>query len=99
MIIELILIALAGGLGASGAIRVTGARERHSRAVEQYNRVLREVTFVKARLESELEKLGKCADVAFEKIRQANRILEPLKRERKSVVRTKNKASVGARKQ
>jgi hypothetical protein len=89
VIIELILIALAAGLGGSGAIRVATAKERHSRAVEQYNRVLKQIEFAKARLESELEKLGTCADVAFGKMRQANQILEPLKRHRKSLIPAK----------
>jgi hypothetical protein len=84
-----LIIALAAGLSGSGAIRVASAKERHSRAVAKYNAVLKQIEYAKARLESELEKLGKCADDAFEKMRHANQILEPLKRRGKSSIPAK----------
>ncbi len=89
MIIELILCALAVGFGGSGAIRAVSAKDRHFGALASYNSILHRIETVKSELEVQLEKLGKCADVAFATVRRANKILEPLQHWRSSHVPTK----------
>lgn len=80
MFIEFILMALAAGVAGSGAIRVLDAKERHANAVGEYERILKCIEDIKLRLEAQLEKLGQLTDVAFERLRNANNILQPLAR-------------------
>jgi hypothetical protein len=93
MIIEMLLLAFGASVWGSGAIRAGNAKDRYSRAFEDYKRILRQIEITKTRLESQLEHLGKCADAAFVKVRMANKILEPLQRRHSSHIPTKYEVS------
>jgi len=89
MIFELAALAFAAWVGGSGAIRYSGAKDRLSTASLNYHRVLKRVEAAKLQLESRLERLGECADVAFAEVQRANRILEPLNRHSKAAFRVR----------
>jgi hypothetical protein len=89
MLFELIALVGVASLFGSGAARLKDAKARHSTALQNYKRILHQIEITKVRLESQLDTLGKCADAAFAKIREANKILEPLQRQSKLHTPTK----------